>query len=176
MKRKIAEFARRPLKWHQPKMLKMAYELLDDEEVVAGVEFRSAFGSYATAHSADGTWTFKRTGFFRPIVTVRSEGSEKDIAVFRNDTWHRGGTLELPGGRTYLASTNFWATTYDFTTETGEALISFKRIGGVFHMTTEVEIHATAARMAELPWMVMLGWYLIVLMHHDSAAGAAAGT
>lgn len=175
MKHKIADLARRSLKWHQPKMLRMSYHLLDGEEIVAVVEFRSAFGSFATARSADGTWTFKRTGFFRPVVTARAQGSEKDIAVFRNDTWHRGGTFELPDGRTYLASTNFWATTYDITTQTGEPLISFKRIGGVFHLTTEVEIHAAAARKPELPWMVMLGWYLIVLMQHDAAAGTAAG-
>lgn len=169
---KLSSLARRPLKWVQPKMLKMEYELQDDGRLVATVIFRSMFGSLATASSDDGAWTFKRTGFFHPVVTVRLEGKEKDIAFFRNNTWSRGGTLELADGRKYLASTNFWATTYEFTTEAGEHLISFTRVGGVLHMSTDVEIHRAAAHMPEMPWIVMLGWYLIVLMHRDHAAGA----
>jgi hypothetical protein len=170
---RIPTRSQRPLKWVQPKMMKMSYELLDGDEVLATVEFRSAFGSLATATSADGVWTFKRTGFFRPLVTVRKEGSEKDVATFRDSTWKQGGTLELSDGRRYLASTNFWSTKYDISSESGEPLISFERIGGLFHMSTEVRIHAEAAHKPELPWMVMLGWYLIVLMHRDHAAAAA---
>jgi hypothetical protein len=170
---RISTRARRPLKWTQPKMMKMSYQLLDGEEELATMEFRSMFGSLATGRSADGVWTFKRTGFFNPVVTVRVEGSEKDIATFKNNTWQDGGTLALMDGRTYRASTNFWMTTYMIANESDEALVLFKRVGGLLHMSTEVEIQPVAAHKPELPWMVMLGWYLIVLMHQDQAAVAS---
>ena len=54
------------LTWTQPKALKQAFELRAGEDVVGTLEFRNSFGSFATGESADGRWTFKRQGFFRP--------------------------------------------------------------------------------------------------------------
>ena len=136
--------------------------------------FRSSSGSFATATSADGSWSFKRVGFWQTKVTVRASGAETDLAVFRNNTWGGGGTLELPDGRKYPANTNFWATQYEFKTEAGEPLVSYKKIGGVLHTSAAVEIHPPAKDIAEMPWMVLLGWYLTVMMLNDHAAAVAA--
>jgi hypothetical protein len=171
---KMTELIGRELKWVQPNALKMEYELHAGDRTAATLRFRSSLGSFATAKSADGTWTFKRIGFWRTRVTVRAEGAESDLGVFKNNTWHGGGTLELPDGRTFPANTNFWATSYEFTSEKGEALIVYRKIGGLLHLSSAVEITAQAKSLAELPWMVMLGWYLSVMMHMDSAAVAAA--
>ena len=51
------------LEWVQPRALKMYYELRSDNELIATLGFRSLLGSFATAESAEGCWTFKRTGF-----------------------------------------------------------------------------------------------------------------
>jgi hypothetical protein len=171
---KIAELTGQALKWVQPNAFKMEYELRAEDVVAATLRFRSSFGSFATAESADGSWTFKRVGFWQTKVTVRASGVDADLAVFKNNTWSGGGTLELPDGRKYPASTNFWATQFEFKTEAGEALISYRSIGGMLHMSSAVEIHPLAKDLAELPWMVPLGWYLTVMMHMDSAAVVAA--
>ena len=55
-------------------------------------------------------------------------------------------------------------------------MISYKKIGGMLHMSSRVEIHAPARDIPELPWMVLLGWYLVVMMNMDSAATVAATT
>ena len=170
---KIPELIGRELQWVQPHALKMDYELHAGDTVAATLHFRSSFGSFATATSADGSWTFKRVGFWQTKVTIRASEADADLAVFKNNTWSGGGTLELPDGRKYLANTNFWATQYEFKAETGEALISYKKIGGMLHMSSGVEIHALAKDIAELPWMVLLGWYLTVMMNMDSAAVTA---
>ncbi len=138
------------------------------------MNFRSSFGSFATAASAEGTWTFKRVGFWQTKVTIRASGAETDLAVFKNNTWSAGGTLELLDGRRYLANTNFWATQYEFKTEAGEALISYTKIGGMLHMSSMMEIHPIMRGVVELPWIALLGWYLTVMMQSDSAAAAAA--
>ena len=57
--RKINSVQRR-LEWVQPGALKMYYELRSDNELIATLGFRSLLGSFATAESADGCWTFKR--------------------------------------------------------------------------------------------------------------------
>ncbi len=169
--KRLADLLDRELKWTQPGALKMHYELHADEELAATLRFRSSFGSLATGESADGCWTFKRVGFFQTRLTIRGCGEETDIAVFRNNTWSGGGTLELPGGRKLLATTNFWQTNLEFKTESGETLFRFKS-GGLIHLSALVEIQPEAIGLAELPWLVMLGWYLIVMMNMDSAASA----
>jgi len=170
---KMAELIGQELKWIQPHALKMEYELYVGNMVAATLRFRSSFGSFATATSADGSWTFKRVGFWQTKVTVRSSVAETDLAFFKNNTWSGGGTLEFPDGRKYLANTNFWATQYEFKTEAGEALVSYKKIGGMLHMSSGVEIHTLAKDIVEMPWMVLLGWYLTVMMYMDSAAVVA---
>jgi hypothetical protein len=168
----IPQVIGRELKWQQPKAWKMQYELRADDELIATLRFRSSFGSFATAESADGCWTFKRVGFWQTKATIRACGSDNDIAVFRNNTWSGGGTLELSEGRKFLATTNVWQTNFEFQSETGQILVRFKP-GGFVHLSATVEIQTDAAGVPELPWIVMLGWYLTVMMYMDTAATAA---
>jgi len=171
--RKIAELVGKQLKWVQPRVLKMQYELRADDELAATLGFRSSFGSFARGESADGCWTFKRMGFWQTRVTVRTRGEDVDIATFKNNTWSGGGTLELSAGRKFLATTNFWQTNFEFQDELGGTLIKFKS-GGLIHLSATVNVEPNALTLPELPWVVMLGWYLIVMMHMDSAAAAGA--
>lgn len=175
--RRIADLSGQLLTWEQPSALKMHYELRAGSEVVATLRFRSSFGSYATAESDDGCWTFKRVGFWRTKVTVRPCDSNDDIASFKNNTWSGGGTLELADGRTFLATTNFWQTKFGFETESADKLIQFQT-SGLIHLSATVEIELGAINLPELPLMVMLGCYLIVMMNADAAvaAGAAGAT
>jgi hypothetical protein len=170
--RKIAELAGQELKWVQPGVFKMHYELLADDELAATLRFRSSFGSFATGESADGCWTFKRMGFWQTRVTIRACGVDDNIAIFKNNTWTSGGTLELSDGGKFLATTNFWNTNLEIQDELGHTLIRFKT-GGVIHLSATVSVESNAMRLPELPWVVMLGWYLIVMMHADSAAASA---
>jgi hypothetical protein len=92
----------------QPNALKMEYELRADEQLAATLSFRSPIGTFATARSSDGCWTFKRAGILQTRATIRFCGSDNDLATFRNNPWTGGGTLELHDGRTFLATTNLW--------------------------------------------------------------------
>jgi hypothetical protein len=171
----IKEYTGKGLKWVQPSAMKMEYELQAGQELTARLRFRSSFGSFATAESADGCWTFKRVGFFQTHVSIRRCGDETDLAVFRNNTWKGGGTLEFPSGFRYLATTNFWQTHLDFQTENGGSLVSFHS-GGFIHLSADVEIAPVGALLGELPLLVLLGWYLVIMMHQDSAAVVAASS
>jgi hypothetical protein len=171
--KKIAEVIGRELEWVQPSAWKMEYELHAGDELIATLRFRSSFGSFATTESADGCWTFKRVGFWQTRVTIRGCGSETDIATFKNNTWSGGGTLELPDGREILATTNLWRTNFEFKTEAGATLVRFKT-GGLVHLSATVEIQPDAAGVPELPWVVMFGLYLAVMMSSDTASTAGA--
>ena len=84
--------------------------------------------------------------------------------------------MELPDGRRYPANTNFWATEYEFTTEAGESLVKYRRLGGILHLSCMIDIQPAAASVEELPWLVMFGWYLTLMMYMDSTAIIAAST
>jgi hypothetical protein len=85
---RMADVARdSALRWSQPSAMKMEYELRSGDECVARLKFRSSFGSYATAESNEGHWTFKRVGFWQTKVTIRARDSDADLAVFKNNTW-----------------------------------------------------------------------------------------
>lgn len=172
--KKLADLVGHELKWVQPHASKMEYELRAGDTLAATLRFRSSFGSFATATSADGIWTFKRVGFFQTKATIRADESETDLAVFINNTWSGGGTLEFPDGRKYPVSTNFWATQLDFKTELGQLLISYKSIGGFLHLSSATEIHPLAKNIPEMPWMVLFGWYLTVMMYMDNATMTSA--
>lgn len=172
--RRIAELSGLELKWEQPNTFKMEYCLFAGDEMAATLKFRSSFGSFAIAESADGCWTFKRVGFFQTRATIRECDSETEIASYRNNTWTNGGTLEFPDGRQYRASTNFWMTQFDFFNEAEVVLFSYRKIGGIIHLSSYVDLFSNAIIIPELPWMIMLGWYLTIMMHQDAAAAVAA--
>ena len=169
--RKIIELADQQLKWVQPSALKMKYELRAGDELVSTLNFRSSFGTFATGESADGCWTFKRVGFWQTRVTVRPCDGDTEIATFRSNTWRSGGTLEMFHKREFPAKTNLWQTKFEYQNESGNTLIQFKS-GGLLHLSATVEIQPRAVGMPELPMMVMLGWYLIVMMNIDAAVVA----
>jgi len=150
----------------------MEFELRTGNDVAATLVFRSAFGSFATGRCADGCWTFKRVGFWQTRATIRECEGEKEIGAFRNNTWNGGGELELPDGRRFRATTNLWQSKLEFLDGSDNPLIEL-RSRGVIHMAATVEIQPPAVTLPEMPWMVLFGCYLTVMMRSDGAAAAA---
>lgn len=160
------------LEWTRPHILSPEYELSHENDFIGALKFRSSFGSFATATVDTGCWTFKRMGFLKTRVTVKPCDTERELGVFHNNTWKGGGTLELPGGRSLLANTNFWHSKYQFTREE-QPLITY-RIRQRLTLTGQMQILDAAREIPELPWLAMLGWYLAVMMHRDDSAAATA--
>ena len=104
---RIADVVSKGLTWTQPSTWTRAYVLGAGVEQVGRLEFPSMFGTLAQAETGDGCWTFKRVGFWQQHASIRACGSDQDLAVFRNNTWQNGGTLESAAGRTF-ASAGTW--------------------------------------------------------------------
>ena len=155
--KRLMDVADRSLEWSQPKATRASYELRAGEDLVATLEFRNSFGSLATGASADGRWTFKRQGFFRPVVTVRQEGNDVEIGQFHHQTWRAGGTIDLSADRRLLVSTSFWQTRYEITTPAEDPLITFTRLKA--SSTSGMHIHGAVD--AGIAVAAMLGWSTI---------------
>jgi len=170
----MSALAGQGMTWSQPDWKKGAYELHLGEARVATLRFRSMWGTLATGETAEGQWTFKRVGFFQNRVTVRALDSDADIGQFVND-WNMGGTLELPDGRRYRGNTNLWMTSFALKNESDQPLVSFRRIGGMASLSAAVDIEPAGAHVRELPWLLLLGWYVAVNLHQDAAMTAGGG-
>jgi len=170
----VRKLAPSTLSWRQPHMMDRSYELVAGEEVVGTLEFPSMIGSLARAVTGDGEWTFKRGGFMKPRVTVRQSGSDQDIATLHM-SWRGGGELELADGTAIKwLHTSFWRSRWMFATESDEALIHFSPDNGFLKPGALLEIDAEGRASPHLTMLAALGWYLMLLMAQDAAAGAAA--
>ena len=168
----IAEFTGHDFRWVQPNLLKREYELKVQDGVAARLKFSHTIGSSATGESQDGRWSFNRAGFWRRNVVVRELASGAELAIFNKNIWKGGGTVVLTAGRKFLTTPNFWQSHYDIWSEDGQPLIHY-RIGGIWRPSAATLIEPGAASLPELPWMTLLGWYLVLLMRQDAAAAAA---
>ena len=171
---RMSELVAHELQWVQPSGMRQYYELQAGDLAVCILHMESSFNSRASSENADGSWDFDRHGFWHRQVTIRAGGSGEDIALYNPNTWRQSGALVLPSGRNYLVKFNFWNTQFYITTEDDQNLVSFTSIRGMFHYSCDMEIHSLARGLPELPWLVPLGWYLIMMQFRDSAAAAAA--
>lgn len=179
-----------PLEWTQKSAFHWSYELRQGDLLFATLNWRSSFGTLASATTADGAWTFKRVGFWSPRVTVRVEGSEYEEATFVPRNWSgSAGDLIYADGRTLqLAREGFWTSSWSFrdpmppspsakahpseSTSPEPALVRIADLGGMFRSRASLTISSPAE--PRTPMLACLLWYLVILAAMDSAAGAAA--
>lgn len=160
------------LEWRQPHLMEPLFELKGDGELYASLKFSNSFGSLATGITAEGEWTFKRLGFLSTMVTVRAKGSQQNLVIYRNNTWSGGGTLEYPDGRKVQVNSNFWQSRYEFRDESGIEMLQFVNIGG-FRLHSQLLIGKETINSPDLPWLVLLGWYLAVMTSREGEMVAA---
>jgi len=176
--RRIEDAAGQELSWHRDGMIKREFTLQAGDEPVATLQWQKAFGSLARYATGDGSWTLKRGGFWHPHVTVRTEGSDADIATFEAHMGG-GGTLIAPdGSRLDWKSANFWHSQWTWQDPAGAPLIHYRSREGL-KLEGHVTIEAAAAVRADLSLLVGLGWYLLVLLTQDrntATVGATTGT
>ena len=193
--RLIQEAADQDLIWRQPSAFKEHYELRASDEVLATLHWESAWRTLSTARTAAGAWTFKRSGFWQQRIGVRPIGSEREVAVFVPD-WSGNGILTVEGERTFrwsgkgiLGQEKLWQDD-----ESSPPLIGFKRVNSL-KTEAHVSLSLVAARLpetvelddlyvpvppeamsppsqplVELPLLVTIGFYLMVLKSRDDAA------
>jgi hypothetical protein len=161
------------LVWQQPQALRQEYELRAGDDILATVRWQKHAGTLALAATADGRWTFKRQGFWRPRVTARAAGSDVDIATFEA-AWNGGGTLALEDAE-YVrwAAGNFWQSQWAWLDADGAPLVSFHNRQHLLKSGARVDLAPSAASRPDLPLLVTLGWYLLVLHAQDVAATTA---
>jgi hypothetical protein len=156
------------LVWVKPKWIRRQFALRSGDTVLATLTWTR--GSSALAQWDASQYHFSRQGWLRPRVLVRDASAgdtSEPLATFTQ----RGGALSFPDGRVF-----FWKKPKRLTNEhvwanaAGTELVRF-RAGR--HSTATVTTPPEAAPQPELPVLILLGQYLLVLATQDEAAVAA---
>jgi hypothetical protein len=161
------------LRWIKPKRSQRRFELHAGEAVVATLTWTR--GASAIGRWADEQYRFGRQGWFRQRVLVH-EGDgdasgvpDEPIATFAQ----RGGTLTFSDGRTFLwQKPKRWTNERVWVDSAGAVLARFSPANGQTTVTLASE--PQVARAPELPLLVLLGQYLLVLAAQDAEAASTA--
>jgi hypothetical protein len=164
------------VEWLQPRASERLFELRTDEARVGHLRFRSNLGTLADGRTAQGAWTFKRVGFLNPRITVRVDGSDSDVAVFKPDLWGHGVVTFRDGPMYAWKPGSFWQTRWLFADSAGHEVLEFKqgvedsKWRDVFKTQATVTIGPPAVRGEELSILLCLGMYLLTAHEDDNAA------
>ena len=178
------------LRWAKPKRSKLQFELRagqtpdEDTGEPALATMSWTRGSQAIGQWAGGEYRFSREGWLRPRALVRAATSpatdtvadaaaantaDEPIATFAQ----HGGALTFPDGRTVLwkkpkrlANDRLWVDS------AGTVLVSFH--AGNWRTPVAVTSQFDATALPELPLLLLLGQYLLVLSSQDDEAAITA--
>ena len=148
--------------WYKKFDDKRIYELSEDKKVIASLFWMKDVGTLAEGSSVEGKWTFKRTGFFKPIVTVRKLNEEKNYATLKF-SWTGESELSLSNGKKYfLKNLNIWRGEWGFVDEKENIILQTvpnynKRGADGF-----VYLNYKNIPKEDLYLLILLNWYIIV--------------
>ena len=145
--------------------------MIANDEVVATLRWRKNVGSAAVARCPDGTWTFKAAGFLNPRVTIRLPSSDYDFAVFRPGNTGTGVLEAIAEQRFQWRCVSFWQNSWAFFNNEGDRLLTIRPDTNAAKISGTVTIESKAAAHQEISYLIILGWYLLVLMAEDATAG-----
>jgi len=166
--------------WEQPSVMDRSFVLRSGEDIIGTLDFTSAFSSLGEATLGGEKWTFRKGGFLSPKVSVRRSGSKIDLAIYEPDWTGTQGEVRFSTGELYNWSVaSIWGTMYTINREDGLELIAYlsgskkKKFSNIFKQQAQMIIAPEAWQIKELPILVLLGWYLVILHHEDSTTVAA---
>ena len=165
-----SDFTARALQWSRPRRLKRAFELRAGDTVLATLTWTR--GSRALAQWGASQYQFSRQGWLRPRVLVRDANAPESAEPLATYT-QRGGTLTFPDGRELLWQKPKRLTNERVWKDAAETELVCFRPG---RRATDVVIATAASASPELPLLVLLGQYMLVLAAQDAEAAVAATT
>lgn len=148
------------------------YELRSNGDIIGMLRFEENQVTRAVAESAEGTWRFKKKWFPFDKVLLYQGDTDAEVGVFRTKLAADKSSLEFPDGHLfYWKPTNVRRNKCTFTDAFGEHLLSFHRNSNPFTIlatpkgqsTGSVEITRFGLYTYELPLLVLLGCYLMII-------------
>jgi len=148
---------------------KRGYELGCNGEIIASLQRKSCWSSEFRAESANGSWQFRRTGWFHTGTEIVDLNSGVRIALFKPN-WSGGGMLEFSAGpRFRLTQKGFWRPVWTMLADMGQPILSIRPCERTVELTRELRLSEE-----RLSLLAIFTWHIIRQTAEDAAAGAGA--
>lgn len=163
----------RKLIWSPSRSTKRTYELGMDGQILATLYQPSIWRQERLGVTASGRWRFARIGVFRQRLVISDADTGAEVAQMARSAWTRSGTLTLSDGKQYQwRSGSFWGTKWVWLDAAEQPLLHFRQFGAL-RLQCTVTVEPQAASDPHLALLMTLGWYLMLLMREETAAGVA---
>jgi hypothetical protein len=161
------------LSWRQPQASRRYFELVSEDRTLAALRFPKLTGTLAEAQ-ADGTsYTFKRSGFLRPKVTIRKAPFDQDIGVV-NMSRRGDGEVDMINGRRYvIRRPSVWSFRWQVFDESDGLMADVRSRSGLLRLEGKADITEKGALSADMLLLLVLEWYIMALIRRDSSTGAS---
>jgi len=142
------------------------YELRYNGQVWGRLKKPSFWSSEYLAETPHGSWTFRRTGFFRMQAEIAETATRNQVAIFRY-AWGNGGTLTFADGQTFrLSCKGCFRPVWTLTNDQNEAVLFLHRRQKNF------ELPKTASLSQARKTLLMLFTLYRVLQAEEDASAA----
>jgi hypothetical protein len=159
------------LTFNQPLLMKREFELVSPKDVLARMYFPKLFSNSVVIEGFDGKWEIKQPSIWRSEFGVYKYGYQMPFAKYVSNFWKTKGTIELPKGARLNCKSGRLKRPFEVYSSSGELLMVYVNKFSLKGRTT-VTIEKRFELIDKYPWIIMLGWY-IVLQNRRGRARAA---
>jgi len=147
-----------------PKSRPRTYTLTQGTAVVGKLSWQKDWGSLVLGETRTGSWSFKRVGFFNTRVSIRTAGTEQEVAAFHPHLFG-GGWAELSGNHMWrLQAKGLFKQTYEFVDHSGRVALTLKPNGDNAEVTfADLSLDERTASL-----LTLLIWYVALLANEDA--------
>lgn len=169
---RLDSFAGQPLTWTQTVVGMNDYELHAGANLVATLYFPPTFGighKSARGETSDGCWMFNSLSGGR--VSIKSCDTKNEVGLFARDKGDAGAVSLVNGQELFLVPLTNWMSrpaVRELQAESGASLVRLTITPGWTRRSGTVLIQPAAASLTELPWALILMWYLAMADASDS--------
>lgn len=167
----LTNYIDQTLTFNQPSIMKREFELKASEEVIASMVFPKLFSTSAVVKGFDGKWEIKQPSIWHNEFGVYKFGYQMPFAKYVSNFWKTKGTIELPKGIRLNCKPGQFRKPLEIFSSNGESILlynnKFPLKGG-----TTVTIEKRLELLDKFPWIIMLGWYVVLLNKRGRARSA----
>lgn len=164
----LSEYYSETLKLVRPRIGSRHYELRSENELLCTMQFPGFFSRTAVVNYDDKRWTIQKEKWWNRTLIV-SEHFNEIICAKIYLKFSRRNTVELPNGEKYIIKLGLFRNPIAITTELESPIAIIKKKFGFINQY-DVNIERGAKILDEIPWLIMLAWY-IDLRRRNAQAG-----
>ena len=167
----LSNFVGEILTFNQPSRLKREFELVSSKGVLATMVFPKLLSTRVILEGFESKWEIKQLNIWGREFGVFKFGYHLPLAKYVSNFWRTKGSIELPKGARLNCKVGHLKNPFDVFSSKGKLLLSYSNKFSV-RSRTVVIINEGAEIIDNYPWIILLGWHIILINRRGRAHAA----